>query len=58
MGEYHSMAELLAEFPDGAEQDEPAIEDVEFMGLLLKGVAEAIEHCTWTCMLETLAVPP
>ena len=33
MGEYHSMAELLAEFPDGAEQDEPAIEDVEFMGL-------------------------
>ncbi len=29
------MAELLAEFPDGAEQDDPAIEDVEFMGLRL-----------------------
>jgi atypical protein kinase C zeta type len=32
-GEYHSMAELSAEFPDGAEQDDTAIEDEEFMGL-------------------------
>jgi hypothetical protein len=32
-GEYHSMAELLAEFPDGAEEDDPAVDDQEFMEL-------------------------
>lgn len=32
-GEYHSMAELLAEFTNGAEHDDPAIEDEEFMRL-------------------------